>query len=569
MDAVSGLFSDYLTRALEDLGAGDFADSFGITVRVGSGGSGRVTAEVVSPQYSGAVAELERLRLLENPGGVFDVDGLARRILHLGDGAVVDANSRAVLFALVENAMAAGWSSSLDALGSYHLAAQGLLNHERHIVLGDGSYQGLNLTGQPVGVVDTSQVWQRRNGQFQGPLEPMWDNNSGAYVVVANGGHDHVLIPWGQGELRVPWQEFVELVARDPGVAGLPAGTPVVLVLNQGGDQGLAMPRSLAFRAGRDGIWAHSGLVSLVHDAASGLSRIVIENQRAQGIPLGGWFGSDANDLGPSGVPDEGFVTALDGTVLPDSSIKTRTIAEDGRSFGRVTMSDPDLVINEPVLEALDEVSGFSQFDPVTSREIGAAEPLLAAGRPVYHFSQHGVPMRGVMEVTDGRPPVEVGGEETGRFITRRPSMRKLGGNAVIDLGACWADALAEDLPYLTDAATLPYVFDVLGTTSYAQGVANGSRADVLAVDRVHGFMRTHAAPKAGVLVGPSGEQGAQVLLPPEPDRAELTRMARWAGLYSGSGPVSEQVLDTALRLVRALRRSFGAEVEADKANPQ
>ncbi|WP_344285812.1 lonely Cys domain-containing protein, partial [Streptomyces hebeiensis] len=280
------------------------------------------------------------------------------------------------------------------------------------------------------------------------------------------------------------------------------------------------------------------------------------------------WFGSDANDLGPSGVPDEGFVTALDGTVLPDSSIKTRTIADEGRSFGRVTMSDPDLVLNEPMLEALSEISEFSQFDPVTERALGEAEPLLEAGRPVYHFSQHGMPMRGVMEVTDGRPPVQVGGVETGRFITRRPSMKKLGPKAVIDLGSCWADALAEDLPYLTDAGTPPYVFDVLGTTSYAQGVANGSDADVLAVDRVHVLVRS-ANPKTGVLTGPSGERGVRRLLPPDPAVAELTRMARWAGLHSDSGPASEQVLDTALRLVRALRRSFGAEVEADKANPQ
>ncbi|MGW2212996.1 lonely Cys domain-containing protein, partial [Streptomyces sp. NPDC001781] len=565
VEAVAELFSEDLTQALVELGAGDLADSFDIAVRTGTGGTGRVTAEVVPPQYAGAVAELERLRLLDDPGGAFDVPALTRRILYLPPDTEVSADHRTELFALVENAMAVGWSSGVASLGAYHLAAQGVLGPERHIVSADGSYQGLNLTGQPVGSVDTSQVWQRRAGQFQGPLEPMWNADQGAYVVVAEGGHDHVLLPGGQGGTRIPWQEFVELVARDPGVTGLPAGVPVVLVLNHGGDQGLVMPRTLAFRAGRDGVWAHSGQVGLVPDPATGRYRIVVENQRSQGVPLGGWFGSDADDLGPGGVPDEGFVTAQDGTVIPDRAVKTRTIAEGGRSFGRVTLSDADLVLNEPMLEALGDISEFSQFDPVTKRALGDPVPLLEDGRPVYHFAQHGMPLRGVMEVADGRPPVQVDGVETGRFIRRRPSMRKLGSQAVIDLGACWADAVAEDLAYLTDAGTPPYVFDVLGVTSYAQDVANGSTAGVLAVDRVHVLTRG-ATIGSGVLAGPSGEPGGRRLLLPEPDTAQLTRLARWAGLHPGAGPAPLDVLDTTMRLVRALRRSFGADVHADPA---
>ncbi|NED88406.1 lonely Cys domain-containing protein, partial [Streptomyces sp. SID11233] len=549
-DAVSG--ADLASRTRRELG---------LAPRLPGGAPGFSPA---APDHARAAAELERLALLDDPRGGFDVDSLARRVLHVPAGVQVSADHHGELFALVENAMAAGWASSVMSLGAYHLATGGLLDHGRHIVLADGSYQGLNLTDRPVGVVNTSEVWQRRDGRFQGPIEPLWDTDSGAYVIAATGDHEQVLVPWGQGELSVPWGEFVELVARDPGLAGLPPGVPVVLVLNRGGDQGLVMPRSLAFRTGRNGIWAHSGQVALVHDAETGFSRIVVENQRARNVPLGGWFGSDADDLGPDGVVDEGFVTALDGTVIPDSAVKSRTIAEEGRSVGRVTMSDADLVINEPVLEALDEVSGFSQFDPVTSREIGSAVPLLEDGRPVYRFSQHGMPMRGVMEVTDGRPPIQVDGVETGRFISRRPSMRKLGAGAVIDLGSCWADALAEDLPYLTDAATPPYVFDVLGMTSYAQGVANGSTAGVLAVDRVHAYQRTAAGPKAGAMAGPSGEQGAQVLLPPEPRGADLARTARWAGLHSGAGTVSPEDADATTRLVRALRRSFGGQVAAD-----
>ncbi|MFE2397658.1 lonely Cys domain-containing protein, partial [Streptomyces sp. NPDC059425] len=352
-------------------------------------------------------------------------------------------------------------------------------------------------------------------------------------------------------------------MAGDRGAGGLPAGTPVVLVLGHGGDQGLVLPRTLAFRTGRDGVWAHSGRVGLVPDPASGVERIVVENRRSEGLPLGGWFRSDADDLGPHGTADEGFVTALDGTVLPDASIKTRTIGDDGRSFGRVTMSDPDLVTNEPMFEAMAEITEFAQFDPVSEGTIGEPAALLENGRPVYHFAQHGMPLRGVMEVADGRPPVQVGGEETGRYIRRRPSMRKLGPDAVIDLGSCWADASAEDLPYLTDAAEPPYVFDVLGVTSYAQGVANGSGAAVMAVDRVHVLMRAET-PKAGVLAGPSGEPGARRLLLPEPGPAELAALARTAGLHTGEGPVPADVLDTTLRLVKALRRSFGADVAAD-----
>ncbi|WP_306340862.1 lonely Cys domain-containing protein, partial [Streptomyces sp. AS13] len=514
-----------------------------------------------SPSY--AAAELERLARREDPGTTPDIDGLTRRVLHLPAGSEVTAEQRAQLLATMENAMAAGWSSSVDALGAYHLASGGALDHGRHIMAANGAYQGLNLTARPVGPVDTTQVWQRRNGQFQGPLDPLWDAGAGAYVVVADGGHDHVTLPWGGGQLQVPWREFVELVAHDPGIAGLPAGTPVVLVLAHGGDQGLALPRTLAFRTGRDGVWAHSGQVGLVSDPATGVERIVVENRRSEGRPLGGWFGSDADDLGPDGTAEEGFVTALDGTILPDPALKTRTIGDDGRSIGRVTMSDPDLVTNEPMLESMAEITEFVQFDPVSEGAIGEPAALLENGRPVYHFAQHGQPLRGVMEVADGSPPVQVGGEETGRYIRRRPSMRKLGPNAVIDLGSCWADAMAEDLPYLSDAGEPPYVFDVLGATSYAQGVANGSRAGVMAVDRVHVLMRG-ATPKAGALASPSGSQGERGLLLPEPEPAELAALARTAGLHTEDGPVPADVLATTLRLVKALRRSFGADVASD-----
>ncbi|MBK3547308.1 lonely Cys domain-containing protein, partial [Streptomyces sp. MBT60] len=523
----------------------------------------RLPGGAPASDQSYAVAELERLALLEEPGATPDIDGLTRRVLHLPADSEVSAGQRDRLLVTVENAMAAGWSSSVDALGAYHLASGGALDHGRHIMAANGAYQGLNLTGRPVGPVDTTQVWQRRNGQFQGPLDPLWDAGTGAYVVVAEGGHDHVTLPWGQGQIQVPWREFVELVAHDPGIVGLPADTPVVLALAHGGDQGLALPRTLAFRTGRDGVWAHSGQVGLVTDPATGVERIVVENRRSEGLPLGGWFGSDADDLGPGGVAEEGFVTALNGTILPDAALKTRTIGDDGRSIGRVTMSDPDLVTNEPMLESMAEITEFVQFDPVSEGAIGEPAALLENGRPVYHFAQHGQPLRGVMEVADGSPPVQVGGEETGRFIRRRPSMRKLGPNAVIDLGSCWADATAEDLPYLSDAGEPPYVFDVLGTTSYAQGVANGSGAGVMAVDRVHVLMRG-ATPKAGALASPSGEQGVRSLLLPEPDPAQLAALARTAHLHTGDGPVPADVLDTTLRLVKALRRSFGADVASD-----
>ncbi|MEI5033223.1 lonely Cys domain-containing protein [Streptomyces sp. S1A(2023)] len=368
-----------------------------------------------------AAAELERLTLREEPGSAPDIDALTRRVLHLPADAEVSAEHRAQLLVTVENAMAAGWSSSVDALGAYHLAAGGTLDHGRHITAANGAHQGLNLTGRPVGPVDTTQVWQRRENQFQGPLEPLWDADTGAYVVVADGGHDHVVLPRGQGHIRVPWQEFVELVARDPGIAGLPAGTPVVLVLAHGGDQGLALPRTLAFRTGRDGVWAHSGQVGLVTDPTTGVERIVVENRRSEGRPLGGWFSSDADDLGPDGVAGTGFVTTLDGTILPDAAIKTRTIGDDGRSFGRVTMSDPDLVTNEPMLEAL---GGDHRVRPVRpgvgggDRRTGRAPGERAAGLPL-RAARHAA-ARG-----DGggrRPPTGPGGRRGERPVHPPPA---------------------------------------------------------------------------------------------------------------------------------------------------
>ncbi len=83
-----------------------------------------------------------------------------------------------------------------------------------------------------------------------------------------------------------------------------------------------------------------------------------------------------------------------------------------------------------------------------------------------------------------------------------------------------------------------------------------------MAVDRVHVLMRG-ATPKAGALASPSGSQGARGLLLPEPG-AELAALARTAGLHTEDGPVPADVLATTLRLVKALRRSFGADVASD-----
>ena len=570
--AVEGVFRARLETALRELtGRDGLSRSIRIDMAAGSSSDGQATIEIAVPPYTEAVRVLASL----SGNAAFDIKELTRGILHLGPDAQVSEEQRRQLFELVESATAepvraAGWASSLAALSAYHLASTGVLNPERHIRATDGSYQGLNLTAGQVGPVDTSEFYQRRGGEFQGPLDPLWSEAAGAYVVVAKGGHDHVMLPWGQGELRVSSQELVELLARDPGLLGGGADKPVLLVWPGSGDQGLEMPRKIAFRAGKDEVWGHSGTVGLVHDPTTGLNRIVVENLRSSaGQPLGGWFVGHSDDLGPDGEVEEGWVTALDGTVIPDSEIKVRTIDEEGRSIGRATMSDADLVLNEPMFARLGEIKEFTQFDPASDKSFGDPESLLKIDGPVYHWYLHGVPLRGVVERTEGRSSKQVDGPETGRFIKRRPSMKKLGKKAVVDLGACWADAPAEDLPYLSDSAPAPYVFDPLGIVSYAQGVANGSEAaGVLATDRPNALFRNRTTVKRGTIADPSGTKGVRRLLRQEPKPGELAELAVWAGLHNGSGPVAQETLDTTMRLVRALRRTFLVGIEDSKADP-
>lgn len=235
---------------------------------------------------------------------------------------------------------------------------------------------------------------------------------------------------------RVPLTEFAELLAMDPDLAALDAAVQVVLAVPDAGARGLDLPRTAAARIGRK-VWANDGDAGLFRDPETGRDRIAAIDGRSPGAQsgrLGNWLLSGPDDLGPEGARD-GRIRTITGEPVPDSEIRSVTIADAGRSIGRAIFNKADLRSREPFYRHFARMDQTVRVDPVTGKLIGKPERVPWAGRKPYFLHLHALPNR--MDFEAGGPkPHKVGGDQSGGSSG---GDRACGGWPPTPRSCCWA----------------------------------------------------------------------------------------------------------------------------------
>ncbi|MER5552013.1 lonely Cys domain-containing protein [Streptomyces sp. NPDC002793] len=495
-----------------------------------------------------------------------------------GKDPATDALSNRVrrLYELVDEAMAAGRATSRASLSAYHLGRQGLLSDATRLTAPDGTPLGRNWTGRPVQDVDVSS-YDVVDGGDQDARQPLWAREPGApvpYVIGTKGG-DHSKVGLALPDAGKRWElsseEFAELLSQDAELAKRELNAEVVLVSENAGALGLDLPRRAAARVRRT-VWSHSGEVALGPRPDTGRHRIEVTDDRVLGGgPMGEWIGSGPDDLGPDEGrtgPGEGVLHTSDGRTLKDGDVLSYTLTDEGRPVGRAVLPGADVLQREPWLQQLTRSTEWYVYDPVTGKPAGGPRPVPWKGRKPYFFLIHGLP--GLSRMVD-RPyqnDVSVPGSETGGFLRRRPSLARMDRDAPIVFLSCWGSG-----PEGHTAAALkrssPFVPDPFAVLSAAQDVSNVTRRDVYAPTREH--LSRYADGKLydhGIATTPAGDPVDMEKLRPEPTPDELDALAASAGLETSPDLTPAMARDTALRLVRALRITFGFDVEHDRDDP-
>ncbi|WP_141708996.1 MULTISPECIES: lonely Cys domain-containing protein, partial [unclassified Streptomyces] len=534
--------------------------------------------EISQPPGAAAVARLAALQKADpHMGDDFDPEALLYRTMKITVLDVPTASHHRALTMLADEATAAGKATSLAALRAFHLGQRGALDPDSRITAPGGKVMGRNWTGTPISDLDTTSFDVRSAAPT--PRPALWHARPGdpePYVVVADGDDDHVMVRLPDGSTELASREdFAELLAMDPELAALPAGTPVVLVWGNAGAGGLALPRAAATATGRT-VWAHSGMAGVIEDPQTKRPRITVTDLTVINRPTGRWIASEPGYP----VPDPRGRTRLldefgsDGDAVPDDEITSFTIVSGGRPIGRALFSDRDYSVREEFYETLPDHAESLYWDSVDAVAAGGSQPLPWAGQDPYFFYLHGLP--GSLTMRRGKREAQASGEQAGGYLKRRPSLARLARQVPIVLGACWADTPADALPHVNAAGRPPFVADPLTTITAAQGVANATERTVFAANRVT-YNRGTSGPDAAVMVATTAlnEPGTWREVRPEPREDELDALAAVAGLLpatAGSGPgqgmPAEQAREAALRLVRALRQTFGVSVEDDKDDP-
>jgi hypothetical protein len=488
-----------------------------------------------------------------------DLGLLARRILHLPENARVGSSVRSELSRLVQDAYTRGRATSVAALAAHHIRTW--TDSARPVLTLDGrTATGVNWTGMVLGDLNTSRVWQTSTDGARTRTRAPW-RGTPLVVAAADGDHTGVQVPWPDGSRRrMTAEEIAEYLAVE--VARQPADRSIVLAWPFSGDQSLYLPRLVARRTGRR-VWSYTSVVRVERDSR-GAYLTGVEQTPAG---FGDWGFSDPDHLvdpRPGDRPE-----------WWEPLWSTRSIVNpDSQRIGRVSLPPDDLTKKRlRELRHLEEFQVRVNLHPVTRAQVGVASPALEGQ---YYYYAHGRPGAVDVPLLDGRS-IQVSGASFARALARRPSVRRLtdasnasvrGGGKRLSLyfAPCFG-AAASDLPsdWSSNAAPAPFVLDPLENISTAQHVANQTRLIVPT-----GGNRAVAAwePRGdGTFVhvlytDVRGNPGQSPTLYPEPTRETLDNQARLAGLHNGPGQVSDQDRDATLRLVRALRRIFGDDVD-------
>ncbi|NEE41248.1 lonely Cys domain-containing protein, partial [Streptomyces sp. SID7982] len=416
------------------------------------------------------------------------------------------------LYDLVTEAMATGDADSVASLIALHLDRQGAFAGGTRLLAADGSVAGRNWTGRP-GTLEGTAVSQRVPGSpTTAPSPTPWSAGTGTaepFVVgTASGSHSGAELVLSDGaRYRVSDHDFAELVRRDPDLSAADRERPVVLASSRAGAGGLDLPRMSAFRTGRP-VYAHTGRVNLVPDGTASRLHISLSDLRNAKLPLGSWvltLPEDWDASEPLAMAGDA-VRTLDNRIVSMRDIESVTVTVDGRPAGRMLMNLDDQFNREST--GLD-LAGFTEWvdvDPVSDQTIGAPHPVQWKGRKPYVLWMHGSPGVGSAP-TNGGPPVPLSGTETGRYLKRRASFRRLDPEEPLIAVACWAAAKpGAELGGFADDA--PFVPDPWGTASFVQQISNELDRDFYGPSRVHVTGGAAGKPESGVYTNAEGVPG-------------------------------------------------------------
>ncbi|NEB60516.1 lonely Cys domain-containing protein, partial [Streptomyces diastaticus] len=527
----------------------------------------QATIRVVQAPDATATQTLDALRrrdrvLRHRP---LDVDALAARVLHLDPGTAVDQGARDALFALVNRAAAAGRATSLPALAAHHLAELGVTGpgRARHFTAGGRRVPGLNWhpDADPAAELDPTRS-DVLEDTGPGPYtvaetrQTPWPRGTTPYVVAAGGRHDTVEVLLPDGTTRdLDVDEFTELVAADVARERLPKDTPVVLAVPFAGDHYLDLPRTLADRTGLT-VWAHSGEVTLGSDG--GVS--TVDTVRRAGSPEGDWTASE-----PGLAPDPD-----DDAPEWHHRVATRPIvsALTGRQIGRASHHAAEWAADfEDDDRHLDRMTTYVHYYPATGRVSAEQElPRPGAEDAAYRLDVHGSPGHLHLAMRDGTVR-QVDEREAGPWLRRRKSLSSLPKDHWIDFVVCWSGAPRDRAVPVSpntasDAYAGPFVPDPLGSLSLGQQLANSTGRSVRLSYSAQGTRSSDGRYTRTLFADAQGRHRAWALFRPDPSGADLDRLAAAAGLAPGDGEVSDEMRAGTLRLVRALRLTFGHDVD-------
>ncbi|WP_371103211.1 lonely Cys domain-containing protein, partial [Streptomyces sp. PU_AKi4] len=500
------------------------------------------------PALRDTLAHLDQLRqsVPALRDGPLDLDALTRQVLLLDPAHPVTDAQRGELFrvAMAPEVESAG---SLAALAAFHLELRGVLSPTQALTTGDGGVLGRNWTNATIPDLDLTEVGKvvrQPDGTLgRGDVQPAPWHRPGEpepYVVMAEGDHRRIVVRGHDGAPRqVPIDVFAELLARDPRLAALPPGTPVVLLVPDAGARSLDLPRQAADRIGRE-VWSANGTVKVSPQRDPSRPHVV-SLLFGEGLPRADWIRSTPGQvLDPAERED---APEWEREVLSHS-----VVGDGGVTIGRGVFEDAEAPRRIAVLKLATQSSELWHYNPVTKEAVKDDEPVPFAGKQTYVFSAHARPgATRVPTATDLRHHTHQ--RETGRMLKRRPSLAQLPEDHAVLMEAC-SSAKPPGMVRTRRGIDDTFVPDPLAVVSESQHVANETGRTTYGGTHMVSFATLPDGKLVHRLYTDSrGRRGQWVEHRPEPSGVLLDDRARAAGLHSDPArPVTDATRERALR---------------------
>ncbi|MFJ4895975.1 lonely Cys domain-containing protein [Streptomyces sp. NPDC088788] len=520
--------------------------------------SGPSTAD--APQVLDTLAVRESERLGRN---VMSGEEQARRVLHLDPDAEINASMRGALYTLVEHARAAGQADSMGELAAFHLRQYGVLERFWPTAEGRGRF---TCGGEPIAGLNGGEA-------------SVVEFDSAKFDIVRSSAEDSILetvpqsAPWhgrvypidvllrsGLVELRrldgskceLTVEEMAIVVQADMKAAGMGRSVPIVWPATPASGGDLALMERFAQLTERT-VWVHSGRADF--RGSSGKIRVVHQ----QGQREGDWLALDPRDRVARHVEGWSWPGEFSGVPTVDT--------QANRWIGSAFFPSMDLAgAREKFSRRLAQQTTYVHYNPATgeiSDELPLPGPeLMSSEYQAEHLYGHVRPGQVALPSDRYRLPGEDRIESWAGVLSRQTrarwiSMASSWGGTASDLDA----ACRQTSRGVAGAARL--VINPLRHLAEAQDCANGTRIRVRAPEHIHDIKQNRAAQYVHALhTDARGRRTRWRFFRPEPTPPELGRLARMAGLHTGPNPTPDSVRMRTLELLRALKITFGANVE-------